>query len=87
MTKIIRANKKADNYRDQLCNKNQNQRNQTNQKNQRSKDPLLYHSHKIILKLLADGDLFIGDIDVVILYFVKLFGIDDIGIMHPHKGR
>jgi len=52
-----------------------------------SKYPLLYHRHKIILKFFTDGDLFIGDVNVVILYFMKLFGIDNIGIMHAHKWR
>jgi len=58
-----------------------------NRCNPQLKYPLLYHRHKIVLKLFADGDLLIGDVDVVILYFMELFGIDDIGVVHPHKGR
>jgi len=58
-----------------------------NRCNPQLKYPLLYHRHKIVFKLLADGDLLIGDVDVVILYFMELFGIDDIGVVHPHKGR
>jgi len=37
--------------------------------------PLLDHRHKPVFKFFADGDLFIGNINMIILYFIKLFGV------------
>jgi hypothetical protein len=45
------------------------------------------HLHQPVPEFLADGNLHLTDVDVVILDLIQLPDIDDIGMMHPGKGH